>query len=171
MKKGSFRFLYFFQFKLRLFQTQINKDLPQKPTGYQLQMLSNQFNILTLETFRKNDRLRTKTFRYAFFLLFDSLVSFCNISYVNHCNFLFEKIYYIPQSFTLVVLNFPICKIFQKCYSNKMKKLDELETFGLLDKFCVKLKQIFIRSRYYSLQKASWTWYLVVVEPFRSSDS
>ena len=129
-------------------------------------MLLNHFNILTLETFRKNTHFAQKRLKLQFFY---SPTHLCRFA-VNHCNFLTKTGYYKPDLFILILLNLLTCKSSQKLYSNNMKKLYRLEIFGLLDNFCVKLKHLFIRSRHLSLEKVYWTTQSVVVEHFLSSN-
>ena len=79
-----------------IFQTQICKYLPQKPTAHQLHFLLSHFN-LTLERFQKFTNFARKRIKFQFY--FPTHLSFWSISDVNHCNFLIKKENYITDSF------------------------------------------------------------------------
>ena len=123
----------------------------------------NDSDILTLETFRKVHTLRKNVFfhfltnlcRFDVFLLLNTVIFSSKKKLHAWC---------VPFG---LFWTFQLTKILKHCSIN-MKKLHKLESFGLFDHFCVKLKHIFIRNRHLSLQKTYWTTHSVV-ERFQRS--
>ena len=110
--KDTFDILHLFLCILRHCPNTNHQIPPTKAKWISIASVVEPLSVLTLETIRKIHRFCTQTFKFASFLLSDSLGL---LSDVEHCNFPIEKGYYMPDSFAF--------DYFEPSYSQKFSKI------------------------------------------------